>query len=72
MRIFTTWVSYSGKLGITNEGEYYDLQVGIKLNREIHCGAIYYRGASSKKRYSWAKANNTKVKKVVEIIEMPF
>lgn len=72
MIIFTTWVSYGGKLGITNDGEYYDLEFGIKLNREVHCGAIYYRASTSKKRYSWSKANRTKLRKKVEIIEMPF
>jgi hypothetical protein len=72
MAIFTTWLAYEGKIGITENGEYYDMGIGVKLIREVHCGAIYYRAISSKKRYSWSKANRTKLRKKVEIIEMPF
>lgn len=70
--ILTKWIAYNGKVGITESGEYYDLETGIRLNREYHNGAIYYRAFRSKTRYSWKKCNDTKVKKVVKIIEIPF
>ena len=72
MQVYTTHVCYNGKIGVTSEGEYYDLETGIRLNREYHNGAIYYRAFRSKTRYSWKKCNDTKVEKVVEIIQMPF
>ena len=70
--ILTKWIAYNGKVGITESGEYYDLKTGIRLNREYHNGAIYYRAFRSKTRYSWKKCNDTKVEKVVKIIEIPF
>jgi hypothetical protein len=72
MYIFTTHLCYDGKIGVTGNGEYYDLETGKRLNREYHNGAIYYRCIGSKKRYSWKKCNDTKIAKSVKIIEMPF
>jgi hypothetical protein len=72
MNIYTTYVCYDGKIGVTLNGEYYDLERGVLLKREYHNGAIYYRAIGSKKRYSWKKCNETKVEKVVEIIVVPF
>ncbi len=70
--LFTKWMAYDGRVGITNDGEYYDLENNKKLVREVHCGAIYYRAIASKKRYSWNKCNKTKQLKSVEIIKLPF
>ena len=72
MNIFTTHLCYEGKIGVTGNGEYYDLESGLRLNREYHNGAIYYRAYKSKTRYSWKKCNDTKFRKVVKILEMPF
>lgn len=58
MQIYTTHVCYGGKIGVTLKGEYYDLKTGIRLNREYHNGAIYYRAFRSKTRYSWKKCQN--------------
>ncbi len=72
MNIYTTHVCYDGKIGVTAKGEYYDLDRGILLKREYHNGAIYYRAIGSKTRYSYNKCNQTKVKKSVQIINVPF
>jgi hypothetical protein len=72
MQIYTTHVCYDGRIGVTAKGEYYELPTGTLLMRECHQGAIYYRAFKSKKRYSWKKCNETKLTKVVEIINMPF
>lgn len=68
--IFTKWVSLG--VGITENGDYYELATGKKLNREYFAGAIYYRAVGSSKRYSFKKLNENKILKKVEIIEMPF
>jgi hypothetical protein len=72
MNIYTTHVCYDSDIGVTFDGKYYELNRGILLKREYHNGAIYYRAIGSKKRYSWKKCNETKVKKIVEIIVVPF
>jgi hypothetical protein len=72
MTIYTTWVCYNGKVGVTLKGEYYDLLTGKQMFKEVHQGAIHYRAFGSKKRYSWKKCNETKVKKEIEIIQIPF
>ena len=70
--IFTKWVCYNGKVGVTETGEYYEIESCKLLTIEHHAGALYYRTKSSNKRYSWAKCNRTKVLKRIEIIDMPF
>jgi hypothetical protein len=70
--IFTTWISYNGLIGVTKDGEYYELKTGKKLNREYHNGALYYRANKSKKRYSWNKINIMKKEEVVQVMVMPF
>jgi hypothetical protein len=72
MTIYTTHICYDGKIGVTSNGEYYELETGTKLKREYHNGAIYYRAIGSKTRYSWKKCNDTKIEKAVKIIEVPF
>lgn len=72
MSIFTKWVCYGGKIGVTETGDYYELSTGVVLKKEVHAGALYYRAISSNKRYSWSKCNRTKVLKRIEIIELPF
>lgn len=70
--IFTTWISYNGLVGITKDGEYYELKTGLQMFKEVHQGSLYYRAFKSKKRYSWKKMNATKKKEVVQVMEMPF
>jgi len=72
MQIFTKWTAYDGLIGITERGEYFDMKLGIQLFKEVHCGAIYYRAISSKKRYSYNKANTTKKLEKKEITIIPF
>ena len=72
MLIFTTWTCYNGEVGVTLDGEYYEIGTGKKLHQEYHKGALYYRANGSKKRYSWKKCNETKIEKQVEIIQLPF
>lgn len=72
MAIFTKWVCYNGKVGVTETGDYFELPEGIIMKKEVHAGALYYRANKSTKRYSWKKCNATKVLKKVEIIELPF
>ena len=72
MAIFTKWICYKGAVGVTDDGDYYDLLSGKIMNKEIHAGALYYRAVKSAKRYSWRKCNNSKVLKCMEIIKLPF
>lgn len=72
MNIYTKWVAYNGKVGITEKGEYYDMSTTVQLHKEVHQGALYYRATSSKKRYSWKKCNKTKEAKKEIIIILPF
>lgn len=67
MIIYTKWTCYGGEIGVTAKGEYYNLSSGVKLNREYHQVAIYYRARASTKRYSWSKCNRTRIKSIVEI-----
>ena len=70
MSIFTKYTGYSGKVGVTDAGEYYDMQLQALMKREYHLGAIYYRIGN--KRYSWNKCNHTKIEKRIEILNYPF
>jgi hypothetical protein len=70
--IFTNWVCYDGKVGVTEAGDYFELCSGVLLKKEVHAGALYYRAVGSKKRYSWRKCNRTKILKRIEIIKLPF
>ena len=72
MDILTKWVCFNGLVGITKDGNYYDLSSGKLLNKEYYAGALSYRAVGSKKRYSYKKCNETKTLKEVKIIEMPF
>lgn len=72
MQIFTKWVCYNGAIGITENGEYYELETGKIMKREVHAGALYYRCTSSNKRYSWSKCNSAKELKRIEINICPF
>lgn len=72
MDIFTKWLCYDGLVGVTESGEYYEINTGAIMNREVHAGAIYYRAFSSSKRYSWRKCNLTKIEKRLQIIQIPF
>jgi hypothetical protein len=72
MVIYTKWVSYNGIIGITIEGNYYEIKTGKKMFREYHNGSLYYRIVGSNKRYSYKKCNETKELKKIEIIELPF
>jgi hypothetical protein len=72
MDIYTTWVSYNGLVGITKDGDYYELNTGLQMFKEVHQGSLYYRAFKSKKRYSYKKCNETKILKAVKIIEIPF
>lgn len=72
MDIWTNWVCYDDKVGITKNGEFYELSTMTKLIREYHNGQIKYRKNGCTKRYSWNKCNKTKILKKVLIIELPF
>lgn len=72
MHIYTKWVCYSGEIGITDKGEFFELSTGKQLLRCEHQGSVYYRSYGSKKRYSYKKCNETKELKRVEIILCPF
>lgn len=72
MSILTEWVCFNGKVGVTSNGEYYDLSNFKKLHKEYYAGSISYRAVGSKIRYSWKKCNDTKVEKQVEIPLCPF
>ena len=72
MQIFTKWICYNGKVGVTENGEYFDIETGSIMNREVHAGAFYYRPRSSNKRFSYNKCNQSKILKRVEIIQFPF
>ena len=72
MSIFTNWVCYDGKVDVTENGDYFDLEKGVIMNREVHAGAFYYRSRSSNKRFSYNKCNQSKILKRVEIIQLPF
>jgi len=72
MEIWTKWIAYNGEIGITENGEFYEISTGTQLKREYHNGQIKYRKFASQKRYSWIKLNQTKKIKSVEIIHIPF
>lgn len=72
MVILTKWVCYDGKVGVTSNGEYYEISTGKKLNKEYYAGAISFRSIGSNKRYSYKKCNKTKIQKEIEILQTPF
>lgn len=72
MQLYTTWTAYGGKVGITQAGEFFEMDKGIKLNRVYHQGAIYYRANRSNIRYSRKKIIETKKRQRKEIIIIPF
>lgn len=72
MVILTKWVCYDGKVGVTSNGEYYELSTGKKLNKEYYSGSISFRAIGSNKRYSYKKCNKTKIQEEIEILETPF
>lgn len=72
MQIYTKWTSYNGEIGITANYDYYHIATAQQLTKEVHQGAIYYRGQSCSKRYSLKKINKTKKKEIVEIYKLPF
>lgn len=51
MTIWTKWVTYNEEIGITENGEFFEISTGTQLNREYHNGQIKYRKFGSEKRY---------------------
>jgi hypothetical protein len=49
MFIFTKYTAYNGLVGISEDGEVYDMKTNRKMKKEVHCGAIYFRSISSSK-----------------------
>jgi hypothetical protein len=72
MFIFTTHTAYNGEIGVVESGEVYEVKTSKKLHKEVHCGAIYYRSISGKKRYSEKKIEQTKVNQRVPIRSIVF
>lgn len=72
MQIYTKWISYNGKIGITDKYEYYLMDNAQVMDKEVHQGSIFYRAKSSSKRYSFNKINKTKKLYQKLIFKMPF
>lgn len=72
MQIYTKWISYDGKIGITDNYDYYLMDSAQIMDKEVHQGSIYYRCNSSSKRYSFNKINKTKRLEQKLIFKMPF
>jgi len=72
MFIFTTHTAYNGEIGVVESSEVYEVKTSKKLHKEVHCGALYYRAISGKKRYSSNKIEQTKVSQRVPIRSIIF
>lgn len=41
MQIYTKWISYDGKIGITDNYDYYLMDNAQIMEKEVHQGSIY-------------------------------
>lgn len=60
MFIFTKYTAYNGLVGISEDGEVYDMKTNRKMKKEVHCGAIYFRSISSSKSFHYQKLRKLK------------
>jgi hypothetical protein len=72
MFIFTKYTAYNGLVGISEDGEVYDMKTNRKMKKEVHCGAIYFRSISSSKKFSLSKIEKTKIESRQQIKSIIF